>query len=112
LQYLCFETRRMFRSRMLRWHTFRVVLLTSFVWITIGFCVLLFYGDCWDGINCGSKPKLDDSPKAAPIIKEPDDDNNVDNAVSRSNVKSNSPLPPYSTRNLKFWKPAGELVVA
>lgn len=46
----------MLRSRLLRWHTFRVALITSLIWISLGFCVMIYYMGCLgsDGINCKS----------------------------------------------------------
>lgn len=110
----------MFRSRMLRWHTFRIVLLTSFVWIAVGFSILIFYADCW-GVNCSSSSHRpladDDSPHAAPIFKSPDDDgnNNIaddalsnhDDALKRSGG-GHSALAPYVSSQVKSWKPVGK----
>lgn len=41
------------RSRILRAHTLKVVLITSLIWITLGFCVLVYYTECLDGVSCG-----------------------------------------------------------
>lgn len=44
----------MYWTRRLRWHSFKLVVLTSLVWVIFGFCVLVYYLDCLSssGINC------------------------------------------------------------
>lgn len=102
---------------MLRWHTFRIVLLTSCVWIAVGFAILAFYSDCW-GVNCSSKsprplPQSDDEPVALPVHDQQQDDNrgdDHDSAASNNSPKRDigTPLPPYTSKQLKLWKPVGE----
>ncbi|KAI1293869.1 Polypeptide N-acetylgalactosaminyltransferase 5 [Halotydeus destructor] len=94
----------MLRHRMIRWHTFRIVLITSVVWLVFGFCVLIFYND-------GEKSS----------ILEADHDSHLPSAahLASSNSKivsfkakqppfkvANSPLPPYTSDQLTSWRPA------
>lgn len=39
---------------MLRWHTFRIILLTSFIWICLGFGALFYYSSTCIGNDCKS----------------------------------------------------------
>lgn len=92
---------------MLRWHTFRIVLLTSLIWILVGFAVLLFYSDCMtgDGLNCvgGKQRRIHPNPslESASASKLTAAD-----AAPRSPIRgSKSPLEPYTTYQLKVWEP-------
>lgn len=99
---------KILRTKMLRWHTFRIVLLTSLIWILVGFAVLLFYMDCTngDGLGCvGGKqrrvyspnPSLDDSSAIKLTASDP--------SPHSQSHGSKSPLQPYSTYQLKVWHP-------
>lgn len=41
----------------LRWYTFRVMILTSLVWVIFGMCILVYYMECLagTGVNCPGK---------------------------------------------------------
>ena len=91
---------KILRSKMLRWHTFRIVLLTSCIWILVGFCVVLFYTDCIGGDCVGGKQRKvlaglrPDSPSADKLTAHSD----------AHFSSSKSPLEPYSLFQLKSWQ--------
>lgn len=99
---------KILRTKMLRWHTFRIVLVTSFIWIVVGFCVILFYTDCigGDGLNCvgGKQRRIHananlESPSAYKQTAS-------QTAASHSQLHgSKSPLEPYTLYQLKAWQP-------
>ena len=103
----------MFRGKLLRWHTFRVVLLTSIVWMLFGFGVLVYYMDRNFMVN-NSQAMLNGNPNGHPAesvdqpvkariintrvikVKNSQEDSSNDNA-------QHTPLPPYSTDELRTW---------
>lgn len=108
----------MFRGKLLRWHTFRVVLLTSIVWMLFGFGVLVYYMDRnfmvntsqaipnnLNGVAAGRHADDEQRPAKARIINtrvikvknsQEEESNSNDNA-------QHTPLPPYSTDELRTW---------
>ena len=96
------------RNPMLRWHTFKVVLLTSLVWVIFWLCLLVYYMDCLGGnTNCGRSV-------GAKFIAFPGSNQNDDNSLSQSNnhqvVRSahrSSLLPPYKPSQLRQWELPG-----
>ena len=105
----------MFRGKLLRWHTFRVVLLTSIVWMLFGFGVLVYYMDrnfmvntsqvVPNSLNAPNGPAVDSQrPVKARLINtrvikvknSQEDSDSIDNA-------QHTPLPPYSTDELRTW---------
>lgn len=92
---------------MLRWHTFRIVLLTSIIWILVGFCVLLFYSDCGiggDGLNCvGGKQRRIHSNFESPSADKLTASQTAAFSHDGHNRGTKSPLQPYSPYQLKSW---------
>ena len=107
----------MFRGKLLRWHTFRVVLLTSIVWMLFGFGVLVYYMDRNFMVN-SSQAMPNNLNGAVHQARHADDDRRsararintrvikVQNSQEDSNSNDNAqhtPLPPYSTDELRTW---------
>lgn len=111
----------MFRSKMLRWHTFRVVLLTSIVWILFGFGVLIYYMDTSATIAAGPVDTPVQSalsmrhPAKSPLrnlrlesIDAPIDSDHDRHSKSVSSLDTSlSPLAPYREEQLRYWTSAG-----
>ena len=96
---------KILRTKMLRWHTFRIVLVTSFIWILVGFCVIIFYTDCigGDGLNCvgGKQRRLHG---AVPSLDSASADKLTASQSAAASLRgSKSPLQPYSAHQLKAW---------
>lgn len=109
---------------MIRWHTFRIMLLTSLVWVIFGVCLLVYYMECLaftsNTINC--KPKSDsnslnannrdisddsnDYLNANHIQSDSDSDNNF-KVNSHHKREGNSFLPQYKSEQLNSWRPNG-----
>lgn len=104
-------------QRMLRWHTFRIVLFTSLIWITLGFCFLIYYSDCGingEGFNCGTGGKQSRVhhqqqqqqnllPPADSLVL-PQHQKPYEFGHNNNNIHS-SPLPPYTPDQLVQWSP-------
>ena len=103
---------KILRTKMLRWHTFRIVLVTSLIWILVGFGVIIFYTDCigGDGLNCvgGKQRRIHPNlPESASALKQ-----TAPHAAASSSPAlqqpqrhgSKSPLEPYSPYQLKVWQ--------
>lgn len=101
----------MFRGKILRWHTFRVILLTSIVWMLFGFGVLVYYMDRNFMVN-NSQMVFDNN--RSPLNKNnlnKDRQPSAESLVSNNKIRSNAhfstdtktPLPPYSIDKLKTW---------
>lgn len=117
----------MFRIKILRYHTFRVVVLTSIVWMLFGFGVLIYYLDRnfmsnnsqvmvnnlnsannnhISGRHLNNRQTNDKQPHAEPRvlnsriikIKNSQENNSID-----KNAQNSTPLPPYRTDELKTW---------
>lgn len=105
---------------MLRWHTFRIVLVTSLVWILVGLCVLVYYNDCWGddgnciggGVSGRRKPLLAGAPANSNQAQSSGLIGGVLKNFAIPFKSSSSPLPPYTSEQLKFYEPAGELSIA
>lgn len=104
----------MFRNKILRWHTFRVVLLTSIVWMLFGFGVLVYYMNGNFMVNNSQVMITNQRPKAEarihklnepPLGKFRRNKNSQFDAQSSSDANEQTPLPPYSVDQLKTWSP-------
>ena len=96
---------------MVRWHTFRVMLLTSLVWLIFGVCILVYYMECLaqNAINCNRNSQLTDE-KSDSMVDSNDylSDDNINSFKIDSHQKSdNSFLPHYKPNQLKTWTPRG-----
>lgn len=97
----------LFRSKILRWHTFRVILLTSIVWMLFGFGVLVYYMDHNFMVNNSQRmvnglPNSNSrhsQPKAQPRILN----TRIISVKNSHSEDAQTPLPPYSTDQLKTW---------
>ncbi len=101
---------------MIRWHTFRVMLLTSLVWVIFGVCLLVYYMECLgNGINC--KPNsnsFNDNNVNKDLSDSNNDYFNVNHIQSDSNLNKitshqnhNYYLPHYKSEQLNSWVPIG-----
>lgn len=85
---------------MLRWHTFRIILLTSFIWICLGFGALFYYSSACIGNDCikssigGKQSKLHESHSSRNHI-----------LPSPVAYKHDAALGPYSDSQLHEWEP-------
>lgn len=99
---------KIIRTKMLRWHTFRIVLVTSLIWILVGFCVLLFYSDCigGEGTNCvgGKQRRVHANQNLESGATDKGTDPHAAAHVQPLH-SSKSPLEPYSDSQLNSWKP-------
>lgn len=103
-------------QRMLRWHTFRIVLFTSLIWIALGFGFLVYYSDCGingDGFNCGTGGKQArvhqlqahrQLQNQLPPEALPQHQKSYENGHN-NNIINSSPLPPYQSHQLVQWSP-------
>lgn len=80
---------------MLRWHTFRIILLTSFIWVCLGFGALFYYSSTCKGNDCkssfgGKQSILRDKnhPLPSPVA-----------------YKHDAALGPYADHQLHEWEP-------
>lgn len=100
----------------LRWHTFRVMILTSLVWVIFGMCILVYYMECLNGngVNCRNKNML-------PAPGTPDQQQQMAAALNGGShfEANNGPLksvsdaheedwpllklPPYTEEHLHTW---------
>lgn len=106
----------------LRWYTFRIMILTSIVWVIFGMCILVYYMECLagsGGINCRNKMRnVGDgggSPEQLLIVSNSDSDFLSDSSKTNSysvDIHNNNDwphlhLPPYQESQLQLWSPAG-----
>uniref|UniRef100_T1KGN1 Polypeptide N-acetylgalactosaminyltransferase n=1 Tax=Tetranychus urticae TaxID=32264 RepID=T1KGN1_TETUR len=119
----CHQTlyRMLIRLRLFRWSTYRLIILSSFIWILVGFSVLVYYMDCLgsSGINCvgGKQRKLFQLSSSS--ANNPNNVNfnyngleesiendlsnlNSDNLIVNENA--NSLLLPFKSNQLRKWK--------
>lgn len=119
----CHQTlyRMLIRFRLFRWSTYRLIILSSFIWILVGFSVLVYYMDCLgsSGINCvggkqrklfrlssSSNPSVNLNYNGLEEMNENDLSNlNSDNLIVNENA--NSLLQPYKSHQLRKWKSPG-----
>lgn len=95
---------------MVRWHTFRVMLLTSLVWLILGICILVYYMECLaqNAVNCNRSARLtDDNSQLRVESNDYLSDNNINSFKVVSHQKSDSFLPHYNPNQLKTWTPRG-----
>lgn len=83
---------------MLRWHTFRIILLTSFIWICLGFGALFYYSSTCIGNDCkstigGKQSKIHDKGHKSHVLPSP---------VA---YKHDAALGPYAEHQLHEWEP-------
>ena len=107
-------------QRMLRWHTFRIILFTSLIWITLGFCFLVYYSDCGvngDGFNCAGGKQLrvhqtllhqqqqqQQQSQSLDAVALPHHQGYADISPNINSISS-SALPPYTSKQLVEWTP-------
>lgn len=102
---------KMLRTRMLRWHTFRIILVTSIIWISLGFGFLVFYTDCIGGDCVGGKQRKIHSINSNSIPESSHHNNNdlpnLSDSATAAQVHqtSFSVLSPYSSSQLHSWTP-------
>ena len=99
----------------LRWHTFRVMILTSLVWVIFGMCILVYYMECLNGngVNCRNKGiDLVPAPQqSGALVGGPVDDANAggksgsdsDDVHSADDDWPHLKLPPYRETQLHTW---------
>ncbi|CAG2170736.1 unnamed protein product, partial [Oppiella nova] len=94
-----------------RWHTLRVMLLTSMVWLIVGICLLVYYMECLahNAFNCNTNSQLSDNNAKSNLrfSDESNDylnDNSVHDFVANQRA-DNSFLPHYKPIQLKPWTP-------
>ncbi|CAG2104279.1 unnamed protein product, partial [Medioppia subpectinata] len=98
---------------LVRWHTFRVMLLTSMVWLIVGVCLLVYYMECLaqNAVNCNRNTQFNDIRDHNNNNQRFSDESNDylnDNIVQKfvSNQKAdNSFLPQYKANQLRPWSP-------
>ena len=98
---------------MLRWQTFRIILVTSLIWISLGFGFLVFYTDCigGDGVNCvgGKQRKVhslntNNGPFDSSNSHNNNDPPNLSDSAAAAQIHSLSVLPPYSSSQMHSWQ--------
>lgn len=111
----------------IRWYTFRIMILTSIVWVIFGMCILVYYMECLagnGGINCRNKinnvggdyqSNGIGSPEQLLLVSNSDteflSDSSKMNSYSVDIHNNDWPhlrLPPYQESQLQLWSPAGE----
>ena len=135
----CHQTlyRMLIRFRLFnRWSNYRLIVLSSFIWILIGFSVLVYYMDCLgdSGTNCigGKQRKFFDNVNSnlinynnnqgdssssnqqqqqmknlIGIQSDNSDLINFDHSLDTL-IEHNSVLPAYKLQQLRKWKPPGK----
>jgi len=100
---------------MLRWQTFRIILVTSIIWISLGFGFLVFYTDCigGDGVNCvGGKQRkvhsnsndMNDNKFKAMFRSNNEPPPNLSDSATAAQIHA-SILSPYISSQLHAWTP-------
>lgn len=111
----------------IRWYTFRIMILTSIVWVIFGMCILVYYMECLagsGGINCRNKINGYQSnggvgsPEQLLLVSNSDSDFLSDSSKTNSysvDIHNNNDwphlrLPPYQESQLQLWSPAGKFI--
>jgi hypothetical protein len=106
----------MLKTGVFRWHTFRLMLITSLIWVIFGVCVLVYYMDCLDGnnIRCKRATILTSYKVITSINQDISNSNNdyfnshhIHNQMIFHQKEDQIILPHYSSKELKSWKPVG-----
>lgn len=94
----------------LRWHTFRVMILTSLVWVIFGMCILVYYMECigGNGVNCRSKGMAPAVPAEPVAIVGALGDTEGRSPSGNAHFASDEDwpylkLPPYGEAHLHTW---------
>jgi hypothetical protein len=100
----------MLKTGVFRWHTFRLMLITSLIWVIFGVCVLVYYMDCLTGnsIKCKRGTILTSHNAINEDISNSNNDYlNIHYDMTFHHKEDHISLPHYSSKELKSWKPVG-----
>ncbi len=106
----------MLKIGVFRWHTFRLMLITSLIWVIIGVCVLVYYMDCLAGDKFNIKCKRATILTSYQTITSTINSNynydyfnshNIHNQITFHQKEDQIILPHYSSKELISWKPVG-----
>ncbi len=110
---LLLSSEQMLLRSPLRWHTFRVMILTSLVWVIFGMCILVYYMECLNGngVNCRSKSILpavppDQQQQAAALQNGGGHNGAAALKSAGAEEEEDWPhlrLPPYTEAHLHTW---------
>lgn len=88
----------------LRWHTFRVMILTSLVWVIFGMCILVYYMECLagNGVNCRGKGLLN-AEGPAPLVSLEENPSHTRLDIHSEDDWPHLRLAPYQESHLHTW---------
>lgn len=87
----------------LRWYTFRIMILTSLVWVIFGMCILVYYMECLagQGVNCHRKGLINQPAPLVNLDENQAEKKNLD--IHSSDEWPHLRLPPYQESQLHTW---------